>query len=498
MSQTNNIMNTVKGIFSDFLSQMVPKSISNILWNLFNGTQAVLEHLEWKVDTYIRENNILTATHKSSLRSLAAQNGYEPTLKIPSQGLIRLNINQSLYNSNGYPLYILPYSEFKCKANGFTYYYNSDKPLKLTGSRYDIPVVEGVISSYSEKGTGETIQRVYLKTQDIANNSIIVKVGDTIFKEVKSFFDNQGLNDDKQYIVKFSHNIQKPLILYIKGVKVNETININYRSCYGAYGNLSEVCDFETNDIINYKNEEVSASSNDISIKNVFGFTMGSDGSDINALKSAIGFNHGSELLFDNISYRNFIDGFSTLVLQKIENPEEHKSFNYIYLYRRQNMNSSLTGIKDQYQKCIRNKQYILSDNNKKELSQIISKYEYCLTTHKLFDPVICKFAFQIKYETLEAKTYHQSKIDDLIYTEFAKFLKDKYYSFNFEDLISNYEKENDIKLESYIFKENDTSDSNVISATNYLPLLQGDFYIETSTGTKVQLFTDINHVIND
>jgi len=62
-----------------------------------------------------RENNILTAKNLSSLRSLAAQNGVEPTLRIPAKGILLVKISPKLFTRVGYPLFIKPYSVFTNK-----------------------------------------------------------------------------------------------------------------------------------------------------------------------------------------------------------------------------------------------------------------------------------------------------------------------------------------------------------------------------------------------
>lgn len=500
-NKTENITSTVKSIFSEFVSLKVPQKISNVLWGLFNGVQAVMQHLEWKIDTMIRERNILTATHKSSLRSLAAENGFEPKLKIPSQGLLSLKIDQSLYNRVGYPLFIPPYAEFKCKENGMTYYYNSDTAMRLVGSSYKIPVVEGEIRNVSENATGESIQRIYLSDDSIANNSVSITSNNKEFIEVKSFFDNVNLNDNKQFIIKFSHNPQTPIIIYVKGAEVGDVLNIQYRTTYGEYGNIDNYSTFDTKDIIDKNGEEISVDDDEVTITSSFGFTLGSNGTDINALKSAIGYNHGSSLLFDQITYKNFINGFSTLLLQNIFVDPDKRSINRIYVSKKQCMNIIDSSIEHEYKKVIENNLYVLSKSNKDELSEILSEHEHCLISHEIHDAVTCKYAFQIMFETISDRDYHQSKISQLIYKEFAKFLYDKNHVFYFDDFIHNYEVDNGINLEYYIFSSNDNEyneDRRQIKHNNYLPILKGDFGITTEDGDVIQLFSDINFVIKN
>lgn len=499
-NKTKDITQSVKGVFSDFISTRVPQKISNVLWGLYTGVTAAMEHLEWKIDTMIRERNILTATHKSSLRSLAAENGFEPKLRTPSQGLIKLTINQALYNRVGYPLFIPPYAEFKCKENGMTYYYDSDTALRLVGSSYKIPVVEGEIKNMFVTATGESIQRIYLSDDTIANNSISVYVGDDRFVEVKSFFDNMNLNDNKQFIVKFSHNPQTPIIIYLKGANNGDSLKIEYRTTYGEYGNITEYSTFETNDIINKNGDEISVSDDEMLIDSSFGFNLGSNGTDINAMKAAIGYNHGSSLLFDTITYKNFINGFSTLLLQNIFVDPNKRSVNRIFVSKKQCLNLVNASIESEYKKVVENNLYVLSEANKKELSNILSEHEHCLSSHEIYDALVCKYAFQIMFDTVQEKDYHQSRIASLIYKEFAQFLYDKSHVFYIDDFIHDYEVNNNINLDYYVFKSVDDGDSEKrqIKHADYLPVLQGNFDITTDDGNTVQLFADINFVVRN
>ena len=495
---TSKITDNIRKIFSDFLSRNVPKKVTNNLWSLFNGTEAGMLHIEHKVDMMMRERNILTAQHKSSLRSLAAENGFEPTLKIPAQGLLKLDINQSLYNKSGHPLFIPPFAIFTCKANGLKYYYNSDKVLRLVSNTYQIPVVEGSAQRQTVLGTGESIQRIYLSNPNISDNSVSIVVENEIFTEVKSFFDNEFLNDNKQFLVKFSNNPQTPIIIYIKGVKTNQNIEITYRETFGILGNLDTTETFETEDIINSQGIQVDLLKDDITITNVYGFTLGSEGTDVNAFKAAIGYNHGNILLFDNISYINFLSRFSTLVIQQIYVEDPNRNINCIRVTKKQIL-SELTSeqILFEYKNVIDNYTYILSPSDKRELSEILNKHEFALSSHVILDPLIIKYAFQIKFDTIYERDYHSQKLAKIIYSQFARFLYDKNHTIDIDFILNQYQYVNSIKFEYHIFTSQQTTDT-IIRHITHLPILKGDFQIESVTGELITLFNDINFVIKD
>jgi hypothetical protein len=498
MSETTKITTNIRKVFSDFLSKNVPKKVTNILWGLFNGTEAGMQHIEYKVDMMMRERNMLTAQHKSSLRSLSAENGFEPVLKIPAQGLLRLDINQSLYNKSGHPLFLPPFAVFTCKGNGLKYYYDSDKVLRLVNNTYLVPVVEGSTKTQTISGTGECIQRIYLNDPNIANNSISIVVDNTVFTEVKSFYDNEYLNGNKQFIVKFSNNPQTPIAIYIKGVKVNQNIEITYRDTFGTLGNLETTENFETEDIINSQGSQIDLSKDDITITNTSGFTLGSEGTDANGFKAAIGYNHGNNILFDNISYRNFLSRFSTLVIQNIYVEDPDRSIHFIRVLKKQILSEFTSEqIISDYKNVVDNYTYNLSLPNKQDLSNILSRQEFAISSHVILDPLIIKYAFQIKFENIYERDFHSPKLAQIIYLQFAKFFYDKNHSVDIDAIMNKYQITNDIKFEHHVLTSQPTTDS-VIRHITHLPILKGDFQIESSTGEIVTLFNDINFVIKN
>jgi hypothetical protein len=484
----------------------VPKKVSNILWSLFRGIQGMMEHLEWKIDLSIRERNLLTATHKSSLITLASQNGFEPALKIPAQGLLYLEISQRTYNKYGYPLFVPPYAVFICKGNSLKYYFNSDAPLTLLKNTYRIPVIEGEVINIQKNGTGDYVQRIYLTDATIANNSISVSVNNIQFVQVKSFYDNYHLNNNKQYTVKFSSNIQTPIVIYIKGVELNDTIDITYRTTYGELGNLTTTETFETSDIITQSGEEASLTKDDITITNIYGFNYGSEGTDENSLRSAIGFNHGNVLLFDNNSYRNFINRFSTLLLQTIEVDPDLRQKNDIYVGKKQILSYDTPYIIIEYPQVIRYGNYILSESEKTELSNLLSEQEYCLSSHTINDIRTVKYALQISYRSIAEKDYHSTKLSQLLYSEFSKFLYDRFYRINIDALFESYKKEYNLIFDYYVFQDTPATTAHNqhncyaygdITHDTHLPILCGDFDILTDTSSTITLFNDINHIVS-
>lgn len=464
-------MQRISTILKQFISERIPNKATNIFFQMFNGIEAMFTNLEYRLDIFKRENNILTAQNLSSLRSLAAQNGVEPTLRIPAKGILLVKISPKLFTRVGYPLFIKPYSVFTNKLTQVNYTYVSDKTIRIDSGSTSVyvPVIEGTLKQIQVQGSTDFIQRIYLNDSKIADKSIIIESNGKEFTEVKSFYNNYGLNNNRQFIIKWSTNPQYPIIVYIKGHELNQTINITYRLTNGELGNISKTQKFETESIVDTYGSYVVPNTNEISIVNISGFNMGSNGTDENSLRSAIGFNHSQEVLFDNISYRNFLSKFSTICLQDIKIDNLRKQINNIYVWKKICFDTETNqNIIIEYKKVIKTllKDGFLSDIDKQNISEIISENEYCLSSHNLYGPKTNHYAIQIMFDNIDDMELHKHQIEELIYFEFSKFLYIRNHSINLESLINKYREQNNIKL-WYILFDKRIEQEKIKSLTN-------------------------------
>lgn len=479
-------MQRISTILKQFISERIPNKATNIFFQMFNGIEAMFANLEYRLDIFKRENNILTAQHLSSLRNLAAQNGVEPTLRIPAKGVLMLRINSKLFSRVGYPLFIKPYSVFTNKITRVDYTYISDKTIRIDGNSITtyIPVVEGALKQITVDSTHDYIQRVYIDDSRVADNSVTIESNGKEFQQVRSFYDNYGLNENRQFLIKWSTNPQQPIIIYIKGHTFGQQLNITYRLTNGELGNISKTQQFETESIVDSYGSLVVPNTDEISITNVSGFTMGSNGTDENSLRSAIGFNHSQEILFDNISYRNFLSKFSTICVQDIKVDIVRKQINNIYLWKKLCFDTEPSpNIISEYTKtiadCLENG--FISEVDKKNISEIISSREYCLSSHNLYGPQINQYAIQIMFDSIDDMELHKHEIEELLYFEFSKFLYIRNHSINLENLINDYRVSNNIRLSYLLFDKRIEEQKNQIINNTELKLIEDELLkIET------------------
>lgn len=481
----------------EFISKFIPQKQTNVLWQLFNNTKSALEYLDTKLNILKRERNIMTATSNIALRNLAAQNGIEPVMKVSAKGILVIKANQKLFNKNGYPLYITPYTKFRNKLNKVEYYYNGDSTLKLTNDLLLVPVAEGILEKQEYVATGDNdIEKIYLKSDAIVEKSIIISSGNKKFTEVKSFYNKVNDFDNRQFIVKYSISVEYPIVIYIKGLTKGEIINISYRLCNGEYGNLDYSTEFEIDKIITSGGDIVDLSDDDLLIRNYKGFNFGSNGTTTNALRAAIGYNHGNEVLFDNESYRNFLSKFSNILIQDIYVNDDKKSINHIYVSKILNLEDVPEYLlKYEYDRIIDTKTYQFNKEELDDLENIIKEQEYALSSHTLDTARVEKYAIQLIFDNIYEQNKYSTILERLIYSEFSKFLSIKHHKINFESIFQYFMTENNVSFEYTLFKESDKGKSKdkFVIHKDKLPILKGDFKILDNKNNNYQLFESVN-----
>lgn len=491
-----NLNKPIREILDDYISSKIPRKSTNIFWMMFNGFDTCYRYIESYIKLATRERNHNTAQDIRSLQQIASNNGFEAQLKIPAVGKIYLEPTGKLFSKHGSIIYIPPYCEFEDKFTGNIYYYDSPNIAKLSNNILILPVKQGRIETKTFIATGQKLEAFYIDSSNIADGSITVFDNDTMvqYQSVKSFIDTVNQNDNKQFLVKFSTLPDKPIVIYVKETKPNQNITISYRLTEGAGGNINGDTTFQSNDLLNFKGEQISFNDDELVITNYDGFKFGSDGSDMNLIKSAIGFNHGITLLFNELSYKQYLLNHSTLYTQKIFVDESNKVLKHIFVGKKIIYIGPSEINKQVYINSVINRDYLLNDNEFKLLTDDLSDNEFALSSHILYNTETSKYAFQIEFDTIENQIKYSNELELLIYSEFARFLYDNFHVINFNTLISEFMSKHNIIIDFIIFNEFGNKSIN-ISAVDKLPLLKGDFDIYDNNGTGYKLYTDINFI---
>jgi hypothetical protein len=205
---------------------------------MFNGIEAMFSILEYRLNVFKKNSNILTADNLASLRHLASSNGFEPVLKVPSMGVILIQVSPQLFGRIGFPLFINSNSSFENVNSKLTYFYVGSKSIRINSEQTLVPVVEGYLKTEEFTANGDFISRFYLSEADIAENSISIISNGQQYEEVKSFYDNENFNSNRQFLFKYSNDTQNPIVVYVKGLENNQIVSITYRLTSGELGNI--------------------------------------------------------------------------------------------------------------------------------------------------------------------------------------------------------------------------------------------------------------------
>ncbi len=491
------------------IGNLIPNKQTNILRIIVNGFDAAIDSLINMINSFIVDRNILTTENVKALRGLVAENGFEPSLFVPAKGIVNLSIKASYFNDNGNDIFLPPYAKFKCRDNGLNYFYDSNKPLKLQLTQ-NIPLTEGLLITENidinlfnnfDKRINNEVVKFYINHDNIAEKSISVIVDGVHYKETKSFINKFNGN---YFIVKYSDSVDYPIVVYIANgsnkIKTSSTIVCNYRVCNGINGLLDVGAEFDCDGVVGV-NGIMVAGNDDIITISKYGFSFGGNGTSVDTMKSQIGYNHNNGLLFDLHSYREFIWKYSNILLHHIELHKNDKAINDIYISKK----LFIDNIK-QYRIAINNLKYKLTDAEMEEFSNIININEYCLSTHNLFNSPVNKYAFQIKFKTIDDLNKYRSELEKIIYDKFMLFLRTRNLTVNFNKLFYDFMQKYDIIFDYYMFDNNMESlkiknkknykTDYILTSDKNIPILNGNFYIANSAYEPERLFFDINFVI--
>lgn len=492
------------------IGKLVPDKQTNIFRILINGFDAGLDNLSNLLETFKRDRNILETNNVKALRSLVAENGFEPSLLMPATGRVNLTIDSGFFNEFGNEIYLPPYSQFRCDENGLIYFYDSNVPLKLNLIN-TIPLTEGIAIKrninldlfYNADDTLNTeIIKLYIEHGNISEGSIKLVINGHEYREVKSLINRFT---DKVFIVKYSNSVDNPIVVYIANgnndIEINADVELSYKLSNGINGIVSPQAKFETDGLIDLSGKKLSFDGGSIDISVVSGFEFAGNGTSIDTMKSQVGYNHNIGIIFDTNSYKEFIWKFSNILLSKTVLHDDNKSINDIYISKKLFLRNS-----DEYIAYIKSDKHKFTTAELKSFSEIIKLNEYCLSTHNLFNTKNIKYAFQIEFNNKE-DFIHQKPLADLIYDNFMTFLRNKNHQFNVDLVMNKYMDDNNLRFEYYLFNseiEKKKIDNKVNYKTPYiigndgnLPILYGNFYIANVDYKQEQLFFDINFVYN-
>lgn len=368
----NNFDETIQSFLSKSFNNLgLQYTNTQIFGIIFNGIKNIMQNIMFYIEDALTEQNVLTATRRNSVYSLAKVSGFEPSYGTSAGGILiaKMHLN-NLINKNNNIIYINNHTQVVNKNTGIKYsiilptnYYilNIDNPL----IEYQFKIQQGqfVTSRYVAKGNDlETIHISSILAFD--RNYVTVSVDGEQYSEAACLYDM--LEDSKEYILNIGFDNTFDIIfgntIHGKKLKDGQIVTIEYLSHVGKLGNI------KANDLSEFEFAEsgVDILGNNVNINDYLNLSIntfisgGNDADSIDFIKNMVGFNSRS-LIYSNVdSMKLFLKRFSFIGYNNCFTSLKN---NKIYIIALQNINN-LYDNKNKYYE-LSNDELLLTDDQK-------------------------------------------------------------------------------------------------------------------------------------
>lgn len=293
-----NIKNLRKNI-NYALNRVLPTRILSKA-NIFNMVIKIAQDLSsmimLSVEDSLVESNILIAQKELSVRGLATFSGHQAMRAKSSSGTVKISYKPMAFQRTP----IINYVDLilKCEQNNLMYIAKFDTTTSNQVSEL-LDIIEGRYVYDEFIAFGDSLEQISLDDNiAIENDHIEVEVNGVKFTKFNSLYDMKSTS--KGFITKNSIGEQVDIIFgdNINGVKINEgdKVRVKYLLSNGELGNLDNLDDVTfkivsgTYDI----NGNAVDINDDIEIKPISGFVLGSHGEDIERTRAIAGYNSRS------------------------------------------------------------------------------------------------------------------------------------------------------------------------------------------------------------
>lgn len=318
-----NFDNTVKNYLSKiFNSAGLNGQHSQIFSMIFDGVKGVIQNAMFYIEDALTEQNIFTATRKTSIYSLAKMTGYEPFYGSSASGtLIATVIRGSVLDNDTTKIFIPNNTIVKNKETGINYIVkipsnnyviDISKPLL----KHEFYIIEGNYRLNSFNATGNEFETFHVESINLFDrNYIRVWVNNIEYSVVESLYDMSEaalecvvtVGYDNAFDIIFGNGV------YGKLLSSGDSIKVEWLSHNGTLGNI--LTNTKTNFSWSGKGKDMFGNSIDLnkfiklSMNNCLSGGLNSDS--INIVKNMIGYNSRSLILASEDNFKLFFKRFS-------------------------------------------------------------------------------------------------------------------------------------------------------------------------------------------
>lgn len=397
-----NFDNTVNSYLSKvFNAAGVNNSHGQIFSMIFTAIKGVIQNAMFYIEDALGEQNIFTATRKTSIYSLAKMSGYEPFYGSCASGtLIGTVIRGSILDNDTTKIFIPNNAvvtnkesgiNYLCKIPSNNYVIDISKPLL----KHEFTIIEGNYRSNFFSASGNPFEVVHIESNYLFDrNYIKVFVNNVQFDIVESIYDMQ--EDAKQCVVSIGYdNIFDVMFgngIYGKLLNNGDSIKIEWLSHNGTTGNI--LTNAKTKFIWQSRGRDTFGNTVDLNkfiklqMNNCISGGINADTIDV--VRNMIGYNSRSLVLATEENFKLFFKRFS--FVGRINCWSEENSM-YIIAACLSDAISNVISV-DKYFNL--NKQSLfITDDQKDQITNTLSlsNRTFAGVTLKFINPIIRRFA---------------------------------------------------------------------------------------------------------
>lgn len=412
-------INTMRSQVNSMLNRILPNRILSKA-NIFNLTLDVVQDISnvnlFYVEDSLNENNINTAQKDVSVYGLARLSGYNAVRPISSRGTLKISLKQGIQALT--PQLILKDIVLVCDNNSLKYVSNIKNDIVKVNTSTDnifIEFIEGEKKEQSFVCDGSNLFTVNLDDNEaIENYEVSVLVNGVSYDKYDSLYD-MGVTT-KGYLLKNGIGNQIDIVFGdgIHGVKPldGEVVTISYLTTNGELGNISDDVTFSVDDGFYDVNGESIDVGNYIEITVDSGFSLGSNGEDIETTRNMSGYNSRSLVFARPENMKAYLSRLSILShIDVYTDEEDDKIFNIVAL---NNIYDNIEKYSDYL--TLDTSDILLSDKVKTEIKDMLNNSRRQLTSSEIVfkDAEFKKYAMFIYIDAdVRNKVELKQKIED-------------------------------------------------------------------------------------
>ena len=423
--------------FDDTVRRYLAKTLNNlgleythtqIFGVIFDGMKGIMQNILFYIEDALTEQNIFTATRKTSVYSLAKLSGYEAYYGAAACGTVlgKLQINNRL-NSKSTKLYIQNKTKLINRTTGYVYtivlptsYYTVDvaKPL----IQHEFKIVQGTFNRASAVAKGIQIETIHITSANMFDRQYVeVKVNGETWNEVGNFYDMT--EDGHEYILNIGYDNTFDIIfgdgIYGKLLTEGDTVTIDYLSHNGVAGNITANDKYD----FSFDTYGTDSLSNPVNINDYIVLSMqtcvsgGNESDTIEFIRNMVGSNSRSMVLVSEENFNLFFKRFSFIGYTNCWSDANTMFINVICL---SNIKNTIKDIEDYYNMDVND--MLLTNSQKLMITNTLenSKKTFAGLTLRFKDPIIRQFAF-ICYVKIDS-VYNKDTAIQSIRTELANY----------------------------------------------------------------------------